>query len=155
MEAWKSEEHRANKWQLQNNGLILAYLEGEERMFSWLFSLFIYLSLKDREAMSADQDEASIWSGMWQGCGLALSCPQGCLHWDLKVYACGVHGAIHLWALLGTLKCVCHRCVFPPSLLKWWESDGWGGLRVGLCGPQGCTMGIFSLRGHEAWGVAS
>ena len=30
----------------------------------------------------------------------------------------GVRGAIHLGALVGTPKCVCHRCVLPPSLLK-------------------------------------
>ena len=109
-------------------------------MFNWTFSVFIYLSLKDREAMSADQDEVfSQW-----GCDRAVD-------WSTAALRCG-RGRVwsRFWALVGTLGHVCHRWVLPTFVLKWWES-GWRGLRVGLCGPQRGIMGILSLREHEEW----
>ena len=110
-------------------------------MFNWTFSVFIYLSLKDREAMSADQDEVfSQW-----GCDRAVD-------WSTAALRCGM-GRVwsHFWALVGTLGHVCHRWVLPTFVLKWWES-GWRGLRVGLCGPQRGITGILSLREYEEWG---
>ena len=47
---------------------------------------------------------------------------------------------------------VCVSQMLPStSVLKRQSQDG-GCLRLGLFGPQGCIMGILSLRGHEKWG---
>ena len=81
------------------------------------------------------------------GCDRPVDWPTASLHVGfIKTFVCG-WGRVwhHLWALVGTLGRLCHRWVLPKFVLKWCES-GWGGLTVGLCGPEGVSWESW------AWG---
>lgn len=115
-------------------------------MFSWLFSLLIYLSLKDREAKSADWDEGFF---RW-GCDRAVDGPQ--LPSVLAPLGpSGVGGCEAISELQWGLWGVCVTGGSFPHLCWSDESQGEGASEW-VCVDHRGVMGILSLREYEEWG---